>query len=255
MRSLRPGRKNIFGEDADLDRLIDSAIHHIMIQPPPTRVYEAIRQRVRRSSKSRPNLRTSLVCAFGFAAALFFVMIAAGLFRHGQVEAALPGDSFLLFTRLGNTGLATWINESESIFGYPGILFLHTLGLALVVGFSFSADMRLLGVAPRIPIVSLSRLYPYIWLGFWINAASGVLLFVADPIHKAMNPLFEIKLALVAVGVAVMALVQRQLHRIESQPETEKLERMKSQLLASTSLIIWFSAITAGRLLAYFKAQ
>jgi hypothetical protein len=38
-----------------------------------------------------------------------------------------------------DASLARCINESESVLGYPGILFLHTFGLATVVGFSLAA--------------------------------------------------------------------------------------------------------------------
>jgi hypothetical protein len=149
---------------------------------------------------------------------------------------------------MSNTGLARWINESESIFGYAGVLFLHTFGLAMVVGFSIAVDVQLLGVAPRISAASLRRLFPYIWAGFWVNAVSGVLLFVASAPKRALNPLFEIKLALVALGVVAMSLIHRQLVRMETQ---SKACTKHLQLLALASLAIWFAAIAAGRLLAY----
>jgi hypothetical protein len=72
------------------------------------------------------------------------------------------------------------------------------------------------GFATRIPLASMRDLFRYLWLGFWINAVSGAMLFAADAPRKAQNPLFEIKLALVALGVTVMALVDRHLLRAEA---------------------------------------
>ena len=44
-----------------------------------------------------------------------------------------------------------------------------------------------------------------------MNALSGAMLFAADAPRKAANPLFELKLALIAMGVAVMAVIERRL--------------------------------------------
>ena len=76
------------------------------------------------------------------------------------------------------------------------------------------------------------------------------MLFAADAPRKAENPLFELKLALVAIGVAVMAVIQRRLLQAES-----GVSRADSQsgfrMLAIASLLIWAAAIAAGRLIAY----
>jgi hypothetical protein len=150
---------------------------------------------------------------------------------------------------LSGTALAKWINESESLFAYPGILFCHTFGLAIVVGLSIAIDLRLLGFATRIPLASMRALFRYLWLGFWINAVSGAMLFAADAPRKAQNPLFEIKLALVALGVMVMALVYRHVLRAEHEPR--ETIRTGTKLMAVASLVIWMAAIATGRLIAY----
>jgi hypothetical protein len=129
------------------------------------------------------------------------------------------------------------------------MLFFHTFGLAIVVGISIAIDLRLLGFATRIPLASMRALFRYLWLGFWINAVSGAMLFAADAPRKAQNPLFEIKLALVALGVMVMALAYRHLLRAEREPR--ETSRTGPRLIAIASLLIWAAAIAAGRLIAY----
>ena len=236
-----------------VDREIDRTVRHFMMQSPPSRVYPALMQSIRGESKRSRNRQAAIVPAFGLVTAALLLVVAFGLAQQLAVrnDPAAPGRVILLLTQMSNTGLARWINESESVFGYPGILFLHTFGLAMVVGFSIAIDVRLLGVAPGIPAASLRRLFPYIWFGFWVNAVSGLLLFMAGGPRKAMNPLFEIKLALVALGVVAMSLIHRQLFRIEIQSEFKWEDTRKSKFLAYASLAIWFAAIAAGRLLAY----
>lgn len=68
-------------------------------------------------------------------------------------------------TQLEQSGLATWIRESGVLYGYPLVLFLHTLGLSTVVGLSPAIDLRLLGIAPGIPLESLQKTFGLLWAG------------------------------------------------------------------------------------------
>ena len=142
---------------------------------------------------------------------------------------------------LEQSGLAVWIRESGVLYGYPLILFLHTIGLSTVVGISAAIDLRILGVASAIPLASLNKLFGLLWAGFALTAATGTLLFIADATKHASNPAFFVKLAFVGGGVATVELVRRRVFR--------KGERGVS--LAAASLGCWLIAITAGRLMAY----
>jgi hypothetical protein len=142
---------------------------------------------------------------------------------------------------LEQSGLAIWIRESGVLYGYPLILFLHTMGLSTVVGISAVVDLRLLGVASTIPLASLEKLFGLLWAGFVLTAATGTLLFVADATRHAANPAFFVKLAFVGGGVATVALVRRRVFR----------DQQRGVVLAAVSLGCWLAAIGAGRLMAY----
>ncbi|MBI4888403.1 MAG: DUF2214 domain-containing protein [Acidobacteria bacterium] len=146
-----------------------------------------------------------------------------------------------VLAQLEQSGLATWISESGVLYGYPLILFLHTLGLSTVVGISAAIDLRLLGVGSAIPLASLEKLFGLLWAGFALTAATGTLLFVADATKHASNPAFFVKLMFVAGGVATVALLRRRVFRGGG----------RGPLLAAASLGCWLVAITAGRLMAY----
>ena len=64
---------------------------------------------------------------------------------------------------------AQWVRESPSLLAFPSLLFIHTLGMALVAGGSAVISMALLGLWPRTAIKPLERLYPVMWCGFWIT--------------------------------------------------------------------------------------
>jgi hypothetical protein len=128
------------------------------------------------------------------------------------------------------------------------ILFLHTVGLGFLVGTSVIVDLRVLGLARRIELPPLQRLYPVMWGGVWISAFSGVLLWVADASTMTTNKWFLAKLACVALAILCVRLVRRWAFRGPG-PEAAAPAR----LLAWLSLILWLGAITAGRMTAYLK--
>ncbi len=146
-----------------------------------------------------------------------------------------------VLVQLEQTGLATWIRESGVLYGYPLILFLHTLGLSVLVGLTSAIDLRLLGVGSAIPLPSLEKTFPLMWAGLALNAATGSLLFTADATRHASNPAFYVKLAFVALAVVTLVRIRSQVFR----------ERGNGKLLAAASLTCWFVALAAGRLMAY----
>lgn len=149
------------------------------------------------------------------------------------------------------TPLATWVRESESLWGYPLILTLHTVGLSLLVGGSAALDLRLLGVARAMPIAPLRGLFPIMWAGFAINATSGVLLFMGNATEKAVLWVFWVKLACIALGVVTMRLLQTSVFSDRGALASGGLPPVGKRL-AVASLLLWAGAITAGRWMAYF---
>jgi hypothetical protein len=144
-----------------------------------------------------------------------------------------------------NLPLSAWLRESNSIWAYPTMLTLHTLGLALLVGASAALDLRVLGWGKALALADLRPLFRWMWVGFWVNAISGVVLLMADASTKAAAPMFLIKLGLVAIGVAAMTAQKRETFA----PAAATARGARS--LALVSLTVWFTAIFAGRLMAY----
>ena len=149
------------------------------------------------------------------------------------------------FAALENLPFSTWLRESNSIWAYPTVLTLHTIGLALLVGANATLDLRVLGWGQALALADLRPLFRWMWIGFWVNALSGVVLLAADASTKAAAPMFLIKLGLVAVGVIVMAKQKREAFA----PAAAMTPGAKP--LAIAALTIWFVAIAAGRLMAY----
>ena len=142
-----------------------------------------------------------------------------------------------------------WVRESGSLLGYPTILFLHTMGLAIVAGLNGAIDLRLLGVASKVPLSSLTRFFPFIWMAFGVTALTGAILLIADAETKLASPVFYIKMVFIVLALVNLHLMKR---RIFADPNVDT-HPLPSQatLLASSSLLFWVGATTAGRLMAY----
>ena len=105
----------------------------------------------------------------------------------------------LFLQTIEDTGFSTWLRESESPFAFYFILLFHTFGLALLVGANVVVDLRLLGFARGIPLAPLKRLFRIMWIGFAINAVTGVLLVIAYPTKSLTNWDFYLKLAVIGL--------------------------------------------------------
>src|SRR5205814_3182453 len=140
----------------------------------------------------------------------------------------------IIFKTIEETGLSSWIRDSPSIFAFWFILSVHAIGMGLLVGASAVIDLRILGVAPDLPLAPLKGLYKIIWTGFWIQVVSGSLLLIAYPTKALTNPDFYIKLTLIGLGVAVMQMLNKRLFKDSSLSDTDMM--MKGRTLATWSL-------------------
>jgi hypothetical protein len=155
-----------------------------------------------------------------------------------------------LFNFLESLPISTFIRESNSLWAFPMFLFAHTLGMSIVAGGSSLIDLALLGFWPRtMPVKPLEKLYPMMWLGFWVNLITGSTLLVADASTRLTNPDFYVKMVCVLGGTWLLYLMRK---RVFDDPQLDKGPVASShRTLAMLSLACWFGAILTGRLLAY----
>jgi energy-coupling factor transporter transmembrane protein EcfT len=159
-------------------------------------------------------------------------------------------DPFFIW--LESTNVSIWLRESPAIYALPAILTAHTIGMGIVAGINAVVALRVLGVAPGVPLRELRRFLPFMWFGFWLNLATGIGLILAYPTKALTNPVFYLKLALVAVAVGLVAPVGQRLSLVEPDDIAPGEPFATSiKFLAGASLTAWGGAIVAGRLLAY----
>src|SRR6516225_5912078 len=109
-----------------------------------------------------------------------------------------------VFAFIEHTDLSEWIRGSESNFAFPTIITFHAIGMAFLAGGSAAIDLRILGFASSLSLGAMRRFLPLLWLAFAINATSGTLLLIAYPTKALTNPLFYVKMGLVALGMTLV---------------------------------------------------
>src|SRR5690349_5750180 len=151
--------------------------------------------------------------------------------------------------QLESSGFSQWVKQSGSLWAFPGILLLHTYGMAVLVGIIAGIDLRILGLMPAVPLAPLRRLMPLVWAAFWVNAITGTMLLAADATTKMRNLDFGIKMAFIVLAVITQRVIQK---RVFGDPDLDRQpSSSNAKMLAAMSLVCWLGAITAGRLLAY----
>jgi hypothetical protein len=153
---------------------------------------------------------------------------------------------------LESTPYATWIRESGSLWAYPIVLTLHTVGLAMLVGFNWAINLRLLGFASSVPVMAMERFFKVMWWGFWINLASGIVLLMADATTKMTSWVFGVKMIFIVAGMIILRRIQLKVFTL---PDLDKLVPKNAKVMAAVSLGCWVMATTAGRLTAYLGPQ
>ena len=141
----------------------------------------------------------------------------------------------------------TWLRESSSVWAYPTVFFIHTLGLVCTAGTSLVIDARLLGLARQLPVAPFARFFKMIWIGLAFTLGSGLLMLATDLQTKLMNRLFPVKMLFVIAAIVLTALLQP---RVASHIEASESRAIRA--LAAASLLCWLAAISAGKFAAYF---
>ena len=148
------------------------------------------------------------------------------------------------------TSLSIWV--AESIWGYPIMLSLHIIGLAVVVGIFTVYNFRLLGLFNSLEFEPFLDFFRLAWLGLLVNVVSGFTLFSSQATFYVTNIPFLVKIFSIIAGSLLAFKIQLRLQsNVNAWDETTAQPTKKDHSFAVISLALWTSAIFGGRLIAY----
>ena len=151
---------------------------------------------------------------------------------------------------LENTGFSVWVRDSNSPFAYTLFLYLHSVGMAFLVGLSTVIGLRILGLAPRLPLAPMASFFPLIVISFWVNASTGVVLLAINATEFLLQtPILYVKLAAIAGAVVCLRRLKKQVlgdPRLNTGPVPKN-----GRVWAGAMIACWTIAVISGRLTAY----
>lgn len=156
---------------------------------------------------------------------------------------------------LQDTSFGTGIRES--VWTFPIIETIHLLALAFSVGIIMFVDLRLVGAAMKDQPVSevFNRLQPMAVKGFVINFASGVLLFISEPMKCYNSTYFRIKLVLLFfLGLNALGFQKFTFPGIASWDKAP-VTPFSAKLAGWVSLAFWVGVVVMGRAIAYASSH
>ena len=157
---------------------------------------------------------------------------------------------WLVTTIGGDSAIADLMRTA---WAWPIAESLHFLGLCLLVGAIGTFDLRLLGVARRVPIAALHRLIPWGLLGFALNILTGTLFVLTEPDQYIYNPSFHLKLLFMTVGGLNAAMFYLTSYRRIFGPDAPLDAPARAKVIAAISLCAWIGVITGGRLITFYR--
>jgi hypothetical protein len=155
-----------------------------------------------------------------------------------------------LLQALSESSIAATLRGSMVL--YAIINAAHIIAIGLVVGSLATLDLRLLGLFRSYPVgvlgPPLSRMAA---TGVALALITGFLLFSVRPTQYVQNPAFLTKIALVLLGILnalVLHFGTQWKHVLRANAITWRV-----RLAAVLSLLIWISAILAGRWIGFLE--
>ncbi len=156
-----------------------------------------------------------------------------------------------ILVALEQSGLGMAIRQSVWI--YPAANVTHILALTMLAASVAVMDLRLLGAfretVPAAVIVPARRIAV---LALSLMVLTGLVLFTAEASHVIMNPVFQIKMGLIALAVLNALVVQRMLPAALMKTPAMTPLPPRFRIGGVISLALWFCVAAAGRLIAYF---
>ena len=156
-----------------------------------------------------------------------------------------------IFVALEQSGFGAAIRQSPWL--YPAANVGHIVSLVLFAGAVAVMDVRLLGgLAATAPVPLLARARTVAIAALAGMAVTGFVLFSAEASHLAVNPVFQLKAALIGAGLVNVALYELLARReVEKLPPGATLPA-RAHMAGLLSLVIWVAVAACGRSIAYF---
>ncbi len=169
--------------------------------------------------------------------------------HHPEIRSAEVG------TVTESEGPATGAARSIGLFVtghtwvWPTSETLHFVGLSMLFTVVLIVDLRMLGMAKRVPYSAVYQLLPIGMLGFGINLITGLLFFLGTPEQYVNNKVFFWKMVFVVLGglnVAYFMLLD-EVWAVQAGDDAP----LTSKIAAASAIFLWVAVLFCGHMLPF----
>ncbi|HMA72459.1 MAG TPA: hypothetical protein VKP67_13370 [Xanthobacteraceae bacterium] len=159
-------------------------------------------------------------------------------------HSSLPEILTAAFTALEQSSLGAAARGSGWLYAVANVG--HVLGAALLVGGIATFDIQVLRRAKNVGAIARA-VTPVAAFGLALQVTSGTVLLAADAMPVGVNPAFQFKMGMFALGlINVAAFRWRFGSRLRAETPLDG-----AAVFAAVSLASWLSVLLAGRFIAY----
>ena len=140
----------------------------------------------------------------------------------------------------------------QSVWIYPAANVGHVVAVVCFAASVALLDLTLLGIvrpAGRARLIGAVRRWTMAFLA--LVALSGLVLFTAEASHVAMNRVFQIKLALIAIAILNGLILGRRAETALVSLDDGAPVPAEARVAAALSLSLWLVVAALGRFIAY----
>jgi uncharacterized membrane protein len=141
----------------------------------------------------------------------------------------------------------------KNAWAFTTVEVVHVFAVAMVLGTIAIVDLRLLGFgSAKRPFAELSRrVLPFTWVAFVVAVIAGSLLFTSRATDYFVNPIFWIKMALIAVAGINMMIFEFITVRDVERWNVNATPPPRARLAGGISIATWVLVVVFGRLIAF----
>jgi len=135
-----------------------------------------------------------------------------------------------------------WVKTLSSTgWMYASVSVIHYLTMFWFIGSMAVVDLRVMGVAARKRNLSelAAQIFPWAWTGLVLAIVSGFFMFLTDAGDWAPDPVFHVKLALIAVSIILAIIVQYLIPKWSTAVEIPPW----AKVVAAIALLSWIATI------------
>jgi hypothetical protein len=138
-----------------------------------------------------------------------------------------------------------WVQTlSTTGWMYASVSVIHYLTMFWFIGSIAVVDLRVMGVAAKKRNLAelAAQVFPWAWTGMALAIVSGFFMFATDAGDWAPDPVFHVKLFMIAISIVFAILVQR------GAPKWAALSEIptSAKVIALISLLLWIATIVSA---------